>query len=498
MGSKKLSNYQWKLFFPLVTILCFIIATLVFFQYIREKSYRIDAMMQQLSLISERIITAYERETDLSPFMSFLNQYFDDSNVNVSIYDRNGCLLHYIGNPIKQNSIDPDKKSVERRQAELTGYGTATRYSHYDPDAIYLYSATKSDDGKIFVHTAIPYELTIFEAIASEPSMWIVIFSLVVVTIVIAFYASRHLGRNIKLLNKFAISASGNSPIEISADQFPNDELGEISRQITHLYNEKVNAINQSKKEHEIAMLAIEEKMQIKRQLTNNLNHELKTPIGIIKGYIETILSDTQMPQDTIRSFLSKAFQHVQRLTVLLNDISTLTRLDEGHNLIPLQDVNFHDLIFSIDNDIKTIPGNNLTFKYDIPIDCHVSANYNLLNDVILNLVRNAIAYSSGTEMGIYLVESTTQFHTFTFYDNGIGVPNEHIPHLFDRFYRIDTGRSRKAGGTGLGLPIVKNTITTHGGEITVRNRPQGGLEFTFTLPCLQQHTSRPKAEITH
>ena len=420
MGSKKLSNYQWKLFFPLVTILCFIIATLVFFQYKREKSYRTDAMMQQLTLISERIITAYERETDLSPFMSFLNQYFDDSNVNVSIYDRNGGLLHYIGNPIKQNSIDPDKKSVERRQAELTGYGTATRYSHYDPDAIYLYSATKSDDGEIFVHTAIPYELTIFEAIASEPSMWIVIFSLVVVTIVIAFYASRHLGRNIKLLNKFAISASGNSPIEISADQFPNDELGEISRQITLLYNEKVNAINQSKKEHEIAMLAIEEKMQIKRQLTNNLNHELKTPIGIIKGYIETILSDTQMPQDTIRSFLSKAFQHVQRLTVLLNDISTLTRLDEGHNLIPLQDVNFHDLIFSIDNDIKTIPGNNLTFKYDIPIDCHVSANYNLLNDVILNLVRNAIAYSSGTEMGIYLVESTPQFHTFTFYDNGI------------------------------------------------------------------------------
>ena len=485
MGSKKLSNYQWKLFFPLVTILCFIIATLVFFQYKREKSYRTDAMMQQLTLISERIITAYERETDLSPFMSFLNQYFDDSNVNVSIYDRNGGLLHYIGNPIKQNSIDPDKKSVERRQAELTGYGTATRYSHYNPDAIYLYSATKSDDGEIFVHTAIPYELTIFEAIASEPSMWIVIFSLVVVTIVIAFYASRHLGRNIKLLNKFAISASGNSPIEISADQFPNDELGEISRQITHLYNEKVNAINQSKKEHEIAMLAIEEKMQIKRQLTNNLNHELKTPIGIIKGYIETILSDTQMPQDTIRSFLSKAFQHVQRLTVLLNDISTLTRLDEGHNLIPLQDVNFHDLIFSIDNDIKTIPGNNLTFKYDIPIDCHVSANYNLLNDVILNLVRNAIAYSSGTEMGIYLVESPPQFHTFTFYDNGIGVPNEHIPHLFDRFYRLDTGRSRKAGGTGLGLPIVKNTITTHGGEITVRNRPQGGLEFTFTLKTI-------------
>jgi len=85
--------------------------------------------------------------------------------------------------------------------------------------------------------------------------------------------------------------------------------------------------------------------------------------------------------------------------------------------------------------------------------------------------------------MRLELVAEDDDFYTFKYYDNGTGVEEEHIPYLFERFYRIDAGRSRKAGGTGLGLPIVKNTILTHGGKITVRNRPNGGLEFTFTLP---------------
>lgn len=85
--------------------------------------------------------------------------------------------------------------------------------------------------------------------------------------------------------------------------------------------------------------------------------------------------------------------------------------------------------------------------------------------------------------MRLELIEENDKFYTFAFYDNGLGVDDEHLPYLFDRFYRIDTGRSRKVGGTGLGLPIVKNTIRTFGGKITVSNRPQGGLEFRFSLP---------------
>ena len=111
-----------------------------------------------------------------------------------------------------------------------------------------------------------------------------------------------------------------------------------------------------------------------------------------------------------------------------------------------------------------------------------VLGNEGLLTSVLQNLAKNSIAYSQGTEIGISLLGKTEGYYTFSFYDNGVGVGKEHIPHLFDRFYRVDTGRSRKAGGTGLGLPIVKSSINNMGGSVSVRNRRGGGLEFIFTL----------------
>ena len=124
-----------------------------------------------------------------------------------------------------------------------------------------------------------------------------------------------------------------------------------------------------------------------------------------------------------------------------------------------------------------------MSFEFDIPVDCEVSGNYNLLNGMICGLIRNSALHSGGTEIGLKLLSENERFYVFSFYDNGNGVGEEHIPHLFERFYRVDTGRSRKVGGTGLGLPIVKSTIVSLGGTVSVRNRSNGGLEFIFTLP---------------
>ena len=170
------------------------------------------------------------------------------------------------------------------------------------------------------------------------------------------------------------------------------------------------------------------------------------------------------------------------------SDISTITRLDEAGNKIPTTEVDYHDLAYTVSNDLETSGINgNLSFVYDIPLDCTVNGNYTLLSNMLLNLIRNAAAYSHGSEIKLRLINETAKYYTFSFADNGVGVPQEHIPHLFERFYRVDTGRSRKVGGTGLGLPIVKNTITTLGGTISVRNGAAGGLEFVFTLPKWEQ-----------
>ena len=130
------------------------------------------------------------------------------------------------------------------------------------------------------------------------------------------------------------------------------------------------------------------------------------------------------------------------------------------------------------------------TFKnylyVDLPTPMPVMGNSTLLMSIFKNLTDNAIAYSGGRDIFVRCTETSDNMYTILFYDNGIGVDSDHIGHIFERFYRIDKGRSRKLGGTGLGLSIVKNAVIFHGGDIKVTNRKVGGLEFTFTLPKAQ------------
>ncbi|MDE5649626.1 MAG: HAMP domain-containing histidine kinase, partial [Duncaniella sp.] len=118
-----------------------------------------------------------------------------------------------------------------------------------------------------------------------------------------------------------------------------------------------------------------------------------------------------------------------------------------------------------------------------LPLGGCVTGNYTLISGMICGLIRNSAMHSGGTKIGLRLISESDRFYVFSFYDNGTGVGEDHLPHLFERFYRVDTGRSRKAGGTGLGLPIVKSTVQSLGGTISVHNRSTGGLEFIFTLP---------------
>lgn len=485
MALKKRLSYQWRLFIPLTALLWLLIIVLVFFQYKRDIAYRTENIHRQLSLVNNRIINAYERDLDLTPFMHFVAQYYDNTIYNdiiVSVYDDSGKLIYCIGTPILQSDSD-NIQPPELAEARQYGVGTSLRTGITYPDSLFYFSARKSNDGKIFVHTAMPYNTSVSEAITTEPGLWIIVLAITIIATIISYYASRYFGKNISLLRDFANRAAHDKDF-IAEDRFPSDELGDISRQIVHIYKEKDKAIEQREREHRIAIHATEEKSRIKRQLTNNINHELKTPIGVIKGYLDTIAETPEMDAGTRSRFIDKAREHIDRLRNLLNDISTMTRLDEAGDKIPTSEIDYHDLVFSISNDLELSRLNgNLEFNFDIPLGCRVIGNHSLLSDMLLNLIRNAAAYSQGSETWLKLVNESKGYYTFTFYDNGIGVDETHIPHLFERFYRIDEGRSRKAGGTGLGLPIVRNTILMLGGTISVKNRLHGGLEFMYTLP---------------
>lgn len=227
-----------------------------------------------------------------------------------------------------------------------------------------------------------------------------------------------------------------------------------------------------------------EEKARMKRQLTQNIAHELKTPVSSIQGYLETIVNNPDLPRERINAFLERSYAQSNRLTHLLRDISLLTRMEEAPNMAEKETVNLSLLVQDIFSEValqledKQIKAQNM-----IPEGLTIQGNPSLIYSIFRNLTDNAIAYA-GTQIDITVscFRQDNQFYYFSFADTGVGIGAEHLGRLFERFYRIDKGRSRKLGGTGLGLAIVKNAVLLHGGSIFAKNNPNGGLEFIFSL----------------
>lgn len=485
MVLKRRISYHWRLFIPIATILCIVFGLIIYYQYKREADYRAQIFSAELELIDNRILNVYEEDVNLRTFLNFLQKFFKGSvfeGVRVSVYF-DGNLQYSLGTPIP----------VDNNGLTLRGYGinndsdngiVSGRVLGSDEDCeLYLFSTAESADGRVTIRTALPYSDNVHDAIDVDSTVWLVIIGCLLTTLLVTYYFTRMLSRNVVLLKDFAYRASTGGRFT-GEDKFPRNELGDISREIIKLYRERLKAMELIKKERKVAIHAIEEKVKITRQLTNNINHEIKTPVGIIRGYLESIIADPEMDVETRNRFLDRMLMNVERLTDLLNDVSTMTRLENGADMISVEKIDMHDLVYQIESDL---PANNLAgnleFSFDIPMECNVSGNYNLLQGMVCGLIRNASLHSGGTETGLRLISENKRFYVFSFYDNGNGVSPEHIPHLFERFYRVDTGRSRKMGGTGLGLPIVKSTIISLGGTISVHNRSTGGLEFIFTLP---------------
>lgn len=486
MALKRQFSFKWRLFVPLSLLMWIVIGTFAYYTYRHETRYRERTIDLQLNRIGSKVLQAYDNDMDLTPFMNFVRYYNAQSlysDLRVSVYDRNGDLIYSIGKP----TVSDFTNVADLEELITTDTGVKSKDNILFGEKYFYASAVKSNDGQVFVHTVLPNSEKVRDRLSLGPEFWILVATVFVVATVLVYILSGYLTRNVKLLRVFADKAASN--IDTGDDElfdesiFPHDELGDISRRIVELYHDRIDALRRAGTEHKIAINAVEEKSRLKRQLTNNINHELKTPVGVVRGYLETVLSSPDM-DDTMRThFLQRAQDNVNRLCALLGDVSTMTRLEEGAGNIPTEEIDFHDLVFAVANDLET--GGvlrDMKFTFDIPLNCSVRGNAGLLTGVITNLAKNAAIHSHGTKMCLNITAESERYYTFHFYDNGNGVDEEHLAHLFVRFYRIDSGRARKTGGTGLGLPIVKNTIEALGGTISVNNRLGGGLGFMFTL----------------
>ncbi len=226
-----------------------------------------------------------------------------------------------------------------------------------------------------------------------------------------------------------------------------------------------------------------EKETRMRRELTQNIAHELKTPVASILGYTDTIIDSPDIAEEVKNQFIARTNAQARRLSTLLQDISTLNRMDYAKDMITMERVNISVLFADIVQETAiAMDAHQMKLQNYLPQDIIVHGNYSLLYSIFRNLMDNAINYAGqGTEIEVS-AEQLSGFWHFTFKDNGTGIPAQHQPRIFERFYRIDKGRSREMGGTGLGLAIVKNAVLMHGGTISVSTPDTGGLAFDFTV----------------
>ena len=447
------------------------------YQYKREKEYKIDILHSRLQMYNYEMVQTVGKDS-----MSCSRRFRDYvvhhqmEGLRVSVIDKEGRVIF--------DSYDTDVEALgnhlqrtEIQQALREGSGYDIKRMSQSTHETYFYSATRFDD--VIVRAAVPYSAELTRSLQADNTYIYYSGVLTLLLGIVLYYITHRISRHIGYLREFAVKAEEGEKLDHELERrLPDDELGDISHTIIMLY---------WKLRH-----SEEEKVRIKRQLTQNAAHELKTPAASIHGYLESIIDNPDMPEDKKKHFLERCFAQSERMNKLLLDMSALTKLDEidddrSEARQAYRPVDVLQIIQSaLDDTALQLQEKGIAPSLQLPQHVEVLGDQSLIYSIFRNLIDNAIAYATGASLlSITCAEVEKEgrhFYEFIVSDNGQGVEAQHLTHLFERFYRVDKGRSRKLGGTGLGLAIVKNAVVAHGGQATALSTPGGGLTIRFTL----------------
>ncbi len=440
------------------------------FQHYREKEFKIECLNIQLQDCNLRISESLSSGDSITD--SLVESYVfrhEMENLRVTIIDSLGRVLY--DNRIEDYStMDNHLHRKEIREASEKGQGTDIERTSATMGEEYFYSATYIPQLGLFIRSALPYNHDLKDSLRAEKEyIWLALAVFIVLTFILSRF-TRKLGNNINKLQTFAKRIALGESLEIEElAEFSNDELGEIAERIVKIYKK--------------LQITKEEQNKLKRELTQNAAHELKTPVASIQGYMETILTHPDISDEMRQQFIVQCFSQAQRMTAILQDISTLNKIDEAPVAYEFNEVDISQIVGQIvDASALHLTEHRMQFAHNLPSSLLAYGDASLIHSIFRNLTDNAISYA-GDGSTITLTHSDKDTHwQFTFSDNGVGIPAEHLSRIFERFYRVDKGRSRKLGGTGLGLAIVKNAVQLHGGMIAAFQNKDGGVRFVFTI----------------
>lgn len=313
-----------------------------------------------------------------------------------------------------------------------------------------------------------------------EPVWWVALIALVIIYtgsfLLIRFTLERFIYRKIKLIYKLISQTKASKKEEFYYKNIlPQKSIDEVREDVE-------NWAEQRKNEIEI----LQKNEQYRKEFLLNLSHELKTPIFAIQGYVDTLLSGAMNNPEVSTKFLQSTSRNIERLVNLVDDLDEISKLESGEQLLYMQEFVIQDLIRDVYDSlyIKTKEKNiRCVFKKGCELPIEVMADKEKIRQVLINLVDNAIKYGKQNgivEASIYKIENKQVLIEIS--DDGAGIAEEHLPRIFERFYRTDHARSRKVGGSGLGLSICKHIIEAHGQTIHVRSKVDVGTTFGFAL----------------
>lgn len=572
-------TYKQKLFIYLFAIFSLFTVGVITFENSREKQLRIDSIEKNLNVYTDLIhsyITVHPNSSfdSISEILHLL-----PSNLRLTIIENSGKVT-YDNEVPDVKGIENHKFRVEVLKAIEKGFGSDIRKSNTTKQE-YVYYA--KNYGSYFIRVALPYNSELKHYLKSDLFFVYFILILFLISLFLFNLLATKVGKSIKQLRDFIESTENaqNPKRKIHFGEFPDDELGDLSKKIVSNYNKiresekklvmerekllqhvqsseegicfyfadkKVDFFNGlflqylnflvdgansdpaniftgelfipindfiSTRKHgekyfesqitkqarefsvqvnifdddsfEITLNDITKQQRIsmlKREITANIAHELRTPVTSIRGFLETVI-EQNLEGEKRDQFINKAYQKTIVLSEIIQDVSLISRIEDAPQSFEIEDVSIAAIIQLLHAEYKDVfKEKEIILEWDVEDKVIIKGNYSLIYAIFRNLIDNSVRYAGNNiKIKISNYNEVADYYYFTFFDTGIGIPEEkHLSRLFERFYRVNEGRTRDTGGSGLGLSIVKNAVLLHQGTVFVKNRQGGGLEFLFSL----------------
>lgn len=408
-------------------------------------------------------------EADLKTQIDKLTIIYESNKARLTIMDIKGNVLadSYVSDyKIMDNHID--REEIEEALEE--GNGSARRKSDTLKISM-LYVSYMSSNGDYILRIAMPFSGLMDYVLILLPAILLSLGVTIIISVILANRLARSITKPLYEISEELLKLKENNP-EFSFKPYEYYELNLIADTTKRM----ADAVRESMKKIEF------EKM-IRQEFFTNASHELKTPITSIKGYIELLESGMATDENMKMEFLDRIKKESQNMASLINDILMISRLETKDAEVTIDDVRICPLVNELIASLKPFAAEN---EVTIEISCKplvLKANHGQMRELFNNLIVNAIKYNKPKGNVKIIITNEGNDAIFVVEDTGVGIPEESKQRIFERFYRIDKGRSKKMGGTGLGLSIVKHIVNYYNGSIELYSELGKGSRFTVRIP---------------